>query len=256
MVLEERVECGRLGLVSRIGLLARSVRHAPSDAAPASGAYRVERCTSGRPSGATMASRSSTPIRCPCCGAGGPRDVLVHQRAAEVVGPGPQHLARPLGAHLDPAHLNVVDVARVGDARHRVHQQRLAEGRAPPGLVLEVDRGGHVHEGQRHELGEAARLALQGPGAHHVAGPAHRVLDRAEHDGDVGAQADAVRRAVRLEPLLGVDLVGADDGAHLVVEDLGRRARQRLQARRPSGGSGTRPGAPPSGARPRSPPAR
>ena len=36
--------------------------------------------------------------------------------------------------------------------------------------------------------------------------------------------------AVRLEPLLGVDLVGADDGAHLVVEDLRRRARERLQS--------------------------
>jgi hypothetical protein len=34
---------------------------------------------------------------------------------------------------------------------------------------------------------------------------------------------------VGLEPLLGVDLVGADDGADLVVEDLGRGARQRLE---------------------------
>ena len=37
----------------------------------------------------------------------------------------------------------------------------------------------------------------------------------------------AVRWA--LEPLLGVDLVGAEHGPHLVVEDLGRRARQRPQ---------------------------
>ena len=35
------------------------------DAVPAS-AYSVERCTSGRPSGATMDSSSSTPMRCPC----------------------------------------------------------------------------------------------------------------------------------------------------------------------------------------------
>ena len=43
------------------------------------------------------------------------------------------------------------------------------------------------------------------------------------------AQPDAVRHAVHLEPLLGVDLVGAQDGPDLVVEDLGRGARQGAQ---------------------------
>ena len=38
-----------------------------------------------------------------------------------------------------------------------------------------------------------------------------------------------VRGAVRVEPLVGVDLVGADDRAHLVVEDLGRGAGQRRE---------------------------
>ena len=37
--------------------------------------------------------------------------------------------------------------------------------------------------------------------------------------------------AVRLEPLFGVDLVRAQDGAHRVVEDLGGGTRQRAQAR-------------------------
>ena len=101
-----------------------------------------------------------------------PRDVLVHQRPTQVVGPGAQQLARALAAHFDPTHLNVVDVARVGDARHGVHQHGLAEGRSPPRLLLEVDRGGHVHEGERHELGEAPGLALEIPGAHNVTGPA------------------------------------------------------------------------------------
>ena len=39
-------------------------------------------------------------------------------------------------------------------------------------------------------------------------------------------QAHRVRRLHHLEPFGGVDLVGAQDGAHLVVQDLGRRARQ------------------------------
>ena len=58
----------------------------------------------------------------------------------------------------------------------------------------------------------------------------HRPLHVPEHDGDVRAQPDRVRGAVRVEPLLGVDLVGADDGPHLVVEDLGRGAGERGQA--------------------------
>ena len=50
------------------------------------------------------------------------------------------------------------------------------------------------------------------------------LLDGAVHDGDVGAQADGVGGAVGVEPFLGVDLVGAEQGPHVVVEDLGRGA--------------------------------
>ena len=59
----------------------------------------------------------------------------------------------------------------------------------------------------------------------------HGRLDGAEHDGDVGAQAHTVGGAVGLQPFLGVDLVRAQVAAHLVVEDLGRRARQGPQPR-------------------------
>ena len=93
--------------------------------------------------------------------AGGAGDVLVHQRAAEVVGAGLQDLARADDAALHPRRLDVVDPAAVRDAADRVHQQHLAERRAAPGLALEEDRRGHVHERQRHELGEAAGLLLQ-----------------------------------------------------------------------------------------------
>ena len=54
----------------------------------------------------------------------------------------------------------------------------------------------------------------------------NRLLDGAEHDRDVRAQADRVRRAVGLQPLLGVDLVRAEDRTDRIVEDLGRGARQ------------------------------
>ena len=45
-----------------------------------------------------------------------------------------------------------------------------------------------------------------------------------------GAEADAVRGLHHLEPLRGVDLVGAELGADLVVEDLGGGAGQRAEA--------------------------
>ena len=111
----------------------------------------------------------------------------------------------------------------------RVDEQHLPERRARPGPPLEVERRGHVHERERHELGEAAGLGLQGPGPHQMAGDVDRRFDVAEHDGDVRAQTDLVGAAVRVEPLVGRDLVGADDGAHLVVEDLRRGAGQRRE---------------------------
>ena len=86
-----------------------------------------------------------------------------------------------------------------------------------------------MHVGERDELGEAAGLALQRTGTQHVPRPVLGLLDAAEHDRDVRAQADAVGDAMHLEPLLGVHLVGTQHGAHFVVEDLRRRARQRLQ---------------------------
>ena len=84
----------------------------------------------------------------------------------------------------------------------------------------------HVHERQRHELSEAAGFFLQIADAQQVSRPVGISIDMAEHDRGGGAQADGVRIAHHIEPLFGVHLVRTDDGADLVVEDLGRRARQ------------------------------
>ena len=61
----------------------------------------------------------------------------------------------PIFTHDD---LDVLDAVAIGDAGDGVHEQRLAERRAPPRLALQVDRRGHVHERQRDELGESTRL--------------------------------------------------------------------------------------------------
>ena len=60
----------------------------------------------------------------------------------------------------------------------------------------------------------------------------HGTLDRAEHDRDVRPQPERVSDAVGLEPLVGGHLVATDHLAHFVVEDLGCRPRQRLEADR------------------------
>ena len=160
----------------------------------------------------------------------GPRDVLVHQGAAEVIDSGPQDLADAFGPHLDPADLDVVDGAAVGDPAHGVHQQGLSEGGPPAGPFLKVEGGGHVYERERDEFGETTGLTLELPGDHQVPGPGPGLLDRPEHDGHVGAQPHLVSGSVGEQPLLGVDLVGAEHGPYRIVEDLGRRTRQGLQA--------------------------
>ena len=114
----------------------------------------------------------------------------------------------------------------------RVQEQRLAERRPRPGAALQPHRRLHVHERERHELGEAARPLLLLPRPQQVPRPVLRPFDVPEHDRHVRAQADLVRRLVHRQPLLGRDLVRADHGPHLVVEDLRRRPRQRAQAER------------------------
>ena len=115
--------------------------------------------------------------------------------------------------------------------RDGMHQHGLAEGRTAARPPLEVDRRLHVDEGQRDELGEAAGLGLEVAECEEMARPGQRGLDMAEHDRRGRAETDLVRGAHHLEPRRGTDLVRADDGADLVVEDLGRGAGQRAEPR-------------------------
>ena len=117
-------------------------------------------------------------------------------------------------------------------ARHRVHQDRLAHRRAAARQPAKVHRCLHVHERQRHELGETTGLSLQIPDAQQMPRPMDRALGVAVHDRGRGAQPLAVRRAHHVQPLLRVDLVRRDDLPDLVVQDLRRRAGQGAQPRR------------------------
>src|SRR6266511_5208772 len=113
----------------------------------------------------------------------------------------------------------------------RVNEQRLAERRARSRLAAQPHRRLHVHERQRDELREAAASTLLLTRVYQVARPVSWPGDVTEHHGHVRAQSDTVRGVVDLEPLGGRDLVGTDDAAHLVVEDLGGGPGERAEAR-------------------------
>ena len=164
-------------------------------------------------------------------GARGARDVLVHQRPAEVVAAGARAgAAPPSEAELHPRGLDVVDQPVEGDPPDRVDQHHLVPGRPRAGLALQEDRRGHVDEGQRHELGEAAGAPLDLAQHLEVVGPGARPVDVADHHRRGRPQAELVGGDHHLGPLGGAHLVRAQVRAHAVVEDLGGRARQGAQA--------------------------
>src|SRR5215813_11034339 len=83
---------------------------------------------------------------------------------------------------LYPGRLDVRDPGVKCEPADGVHEHGLAEARAPAGPALQVDRGLHVNERERHELREAARAAFLLPQAQQVAGPVARPVDVPEHD--------------------------------------------------------------------------
>ena len=74
--------------------------------------------------------------------------------------------------------------------RDRVHQQGLAPGGPLARAALQVDRRLHVHERQRHELGEAAGRGLQLADAQQVPCPVAGMIDVAEHHRGGAAQPE------------------------------------------------------------------
>src|SRR5262245_1685672 len=68
------------------------------------------------------------------------------------------------------------------------------------------------------------------------------VVHMAEHDGRGAAQAASMRGPHHLEPSPGIDLVRAEYGAHLIVEDFRRRPGERAEPRRLQGAQKSREG--------------
>ena len=111
---------------------------------------------------------------------------------------------------------------------HGVHEQHLAERRAPAGPALQVERGGHVHEREAHELGEAAGLGLQ-VGCAGCGGPT--IGDSTAPNMIVTFDRSPTECATRWHSShSSVVILSGHRISRIIVEDLGRRAGQRPQA--------------------------
>ena len=163
------------------------------------------------------------------CGAA---DALVHQRAAKVVAAGVEAGDDALVTHFHPTGLDVGDVRVQGQTGDGVHQYGFAESGAFSSPALQVHRRLHVDKGQGHEFGEAAGSGLQVAHPDQVPRPVLRPFCMAVHDGGRGPEPHAVGGLHHLQPLGGVDLVRANDGADLIVENFRRSARQGAEAGR------------------------
>ena len=79
---------------------------------------------------------------------------------------------------------------------------------------------------QGHELGEPARLLLDIPDQAHVGGHMPRALNMSVHDRGSGRQPDGVSRLDDLHPASGLEFPRRKNFADLVIQNLGRCARQ------------------------------
>src|SRR3954447_1996534 len=161
--------------------------------------------------------------------AGHPADRLLHQRAAEVVGAALEHRTSAGLAELDPGRLDVADPAVQQQPGDRVQGPVLPHGRPRPGDAGQVDGRVVVHERQQHELGEAAALVLQRRQRAQLRHPVGRRVDVAVHHRRRRRDPDAVRRADDLQPGRRRQLALRQHPADVVVEDLRRRARHRVE---------------------------
>ena len=83
---------------------------------------------------------------------------------------------------------------------------------------------------QRDEGLESAGLVLERPQLQQVVDAVLFVLDVAVEHGAVRLEAQVVRRARHLDPLVGRDLVVADNAPHPFAEDLGAASGERVHA--------------------------
>ena len=137
-----------------------------------------------------------------------------------------RHLA-DLEALRDPRRLDVVDVVEK-EARDGLREQVVERGRRLGDGLAELAEV--WLERPRDERAEAVHLILQVADQAHVLDALLERLDVAVHHRGRRRHAQAVRVAHDPEPLRRARLLGREDLAHAVDEDLGATSGQRVQA--------------------------
>src|SRR5215211_1134430 len=141
--------------------------------------------------------------------AGHPRDVLLHQRAAEVVDAPAQALGGGVEAHLHPARLDVGNRAPEREPeRRRVLEVVLARDLLD--TVGSSQQRVEGDEAQRDELRDPPGALLELAHHPHVGRELRWLLDMAEHHRRARAQAGAVAGLDDLDPPRDRQLVGRD----------------------------------------------
>ena len=101
--------------------------------------YSVVRCSSGRPRGSTMARKASSSMRWPWAAPAAREMFSSISVPPRSLAPACRTWRAPSAPIFTHDTWMLATRPRVGDAADGVHEQRLAERRAPAGLALQVD---------------------------------------------------------------------------------------------------------------------
>ena len=140
--------------------------------------YVVVRSAGTRPIEWIASRNARRSMRIPHCDPAMRLIVSSIKRSAEVVRAALQQRGARVDTELDPRDLHVVDRRVQHDARDRVHASVFVERRPWSRLARKVDRRVLMHERQRDELGEPARVLLDRARAGECARPSAAVRPR------------------------------------------------------------------------------
>ncbi len=158
--------------------------------------------------------------------AGGIHNIFFDQDAPDVIGAELQADLTDFYSGSEPAGLNVIDVVEV----------EAADGES----FQIIDGGGFLNffaerrvvrsENPRNECGEAAGIFLNAANTLEMIDAMAQLFAAAEHHGGGRAQAQFVRGAVHIFPIVAGAFEARDFGADFVIENFGAAAGNRLQS--------------------------
>src|SRR6267378_2942365 len=153
-------------------------------------------------------------------------DLLLDHSPIDVICSETQRNLRNLRRHHLPVRLDVRKIIE-----HETADSDLLDVEHAGGSRQMLQRSVRRMERQWDESLEAAGLILQSTQLQQVIDSILIVLDVSIEHGGIGFEADLMSQPRRVEPLVAINLVIANDVPHAVGENLGSPARQRIHTR-------------------------